>query len=134
MFKFGKHEPSFVEVYQFRDKVVSIGLRLGFVFDMTQGDLETGENVDLNPRRVRSRAQMWISQFKSALVIGSERCSATERLKEPEPPKRRAQTIANSFAHTKFMLKIYQQQMGEGRYFLHTCANQAWNSTRDVRV
>ena len=75
---------------------------------------------------------MWISQYNLAFVIGSDRCSATERLKGPEAPAQRAQTIAESLAHTKCMLEIYQQQIKQGRYFLHMNSTQAWANTHDA--
>ena len=96
----------------------------GFALDLTVMDPDDGMPWDFSDCRKQDKAMKMVRSQKSYMVIGSPECKAfctfmaLNEARSRDPEKIRA-ARAKAVMHLEFMIKIYYEQLDNGRYFLH---------------
>ena len=110
-----------VEMYS-PERVVPVAVEKGLMGGASL-DLLTG--WDFRNKLDRDLAWRYIKEHKPRFVIGSPMCTAysvlqnLNRGRSEEQDKALKQKRTEADRHMQFMMKVYELQMAEGRYFLH---------------
>jgi len=96
----------------------------GFALDLTVNDPEDGQPWDFSKSGKRNKALKMVRRDEPYMVIGSPHCTAfttwqalNEARSSNPDEMRRARNRA--IKHIEFMVMIYEEQLSNGRYFLH---------------
>ena len=96
----------------------------GMAFDLTVNDPDDGLPWDFSRKDKRDKARRLLQRFRPLLLIGSPMCTAFstwQRLNKSKckDPVAMQRAYVQACIHMTFVTSLYQDQLEEGRYFLH---------------
>ena len=101
----------------------TFGLNAGESMDLTTG-------WDFRLRADRKRAMQYVRKYRPKLVIGSPVCAMFDSLQNLRPwnPEKQQKWI-EAVDHMDFVVKLYEEQRQNGRWFLHEhpAGASSWN-------
>jgi hypothetical protein len=109
----------------------------GFAFDLTVNDPDDGQPWDFSIKAKRDKARAKFNRQKPYMLIGSPSCTefstwmALNEAKSSDVAALRRAKI-RAIVHIDFVIELYQDQLADGRYFLHEHPEHAtsWQLSR----